>query len=126
MDYEIYYFEDDKGNAPVREYIKVLPDQDRAKIYAYLNRLSEVGPQMRRPMADYIGEKTGLYELRPSRHRIIYFFLERKNIILLHALLKKTDKIPEKDLRIAEDRKDICEVLKKYRMVDFEEFENDN
>ena len=70
-----------------------------------------------------MGNKTGLYELRPGRHRVIYFYMERKNIILLHAFFKKTDKIPESDIETALWRKEICQTLKRYNSVDFEEFE---
>lgn len=86
-----------------------------------LKHLSGVGYKMRRPFADYLGGKTGLYELRPGRHRVLYFFFIRNKVVLLHAFLKKTDAIPEKDIEIALGRKEICEVLHKYQKVDFSE-----
>ncbi|OGX13980.1 MAG: hypothetical protein A2351_05380 [Omnitrophica bacterium RIFOXYB12_FULL_50_7] len=98
-------------------------EAERAKVFAYLEHLSEYGPQMRRPMADYMGNKTGLYELRPGRHRVIYFYMEGKKIILLHALYKKSEKIPEGDVDEALWRKEICQTLKRYHLVNFEEFE---
>jgi hypothetical protein len=73
------------------------------------------------PFADYLGDRTGLYELRPGRHRVLYFFFVRSKVILLHAFLKKTDEIPKRDIEIALERKEICEVLLKYNRVDFEE-----
>ena len=75
---------------------------------------------MRRPFADYLGEKTGLYELRPGRHRVLYFFYIRNKVVLLHAFLKKTNTIPERDIEIALHRKEICEVPLKFNKVDFE------
>lgn len=121
MNFEILYFVDEKGNAPVQDYIKGLPGNEKAKVYAYLKHLSDVGYKMRRPFADYLGEKTGLYELRPGRHRVLYFFFIRSKVILLHAFLKKTDAIPDRDIEIALERKEICEVLHKYHKVDFSE-----
>ena len=121
MEYQAFYFEDNKGVAPVRDYILALPTAKKAKVFAYLHHLENVGPSMRRPMADYMGDRSGLYELRPGRNRVIYFYLQRNKIILLHAFLKKTEAIPEADIRVAEDRKDICETLGKYQMVNFEE-----
>ena len=121
MNFEVLYFVDEKGNTPVRECIKALPIPEKAKVYAYLKHLSDAGYQMRRPFADYLGDKTGLYELRPGRHRVLYFFLVRNKVILLHAFLKKTDEIPKRDIDIALQRKEICEVLLKYNKVDFEE-----
>ena len=121
MNFEVLYFVDEKGNAPVRGYLKALPSPEKAKVYAYLKHLSDAGYNMRRPFADYMGDKTGLYELRPGRHRVLYFFLVRNKVILLHAFLKKTDEIPKRDIELAFHRKEICEVLLKYHKVDFEE-----
>jgi hypothetical protein len=64
--FEIFYYVDEKGIAPVREYLSGLPEGQRAKIYAFINFLSEEGHRVRRPFADYLGDQTGLYELRPS------------------------------------------------------------
>ena len=119
MNFEVLYFVDEKGAVPVREYIQDLPEHEKAKVYAYLKHLSDVGHQMRRPFADYLGNKTGLYELRPGRHRVLYFFMIKNKIILLHALLKKTDKIPQREIDIALERKEICEVLHKFNEIDF-------
>ena len=121
MNFEVLYFVDEKGNVPVQKYIRSLPSAEKAKVFAYLTHLSDVGYKMRRPFADYLGEKTGLYELRPGRHRVLYFFFVRNKVILLHAFLKKTDEILTKDIKIALHRKEICEVLLKYNKVDFEE-----
>lgn len=38
-----------------------------------------------------------------NRHRIFYFTFVDKNIILLHAFLKKTAKSPEGEIKKAED-----------------------
>lgn len=121
MNFEVLYFVDEKGNAPVQEYMKRLPTNEKSKVYAYLKHLSDVGYKMRRPFADSLGAKTGLYELRPGRHRILYFFFIRNKVILLRALMKKTDAIPERDIEIALQRKEICEVFHKYHKVDFNE-----
>lgn len=118
--FEVLYFVDSKEHVPVRDYVMNLTETERAKVYAYLKHLGDVGYKMRRPFADYLGSKTGLYELRPGRHRMIYFFFIKNKIILLHAFLKKTDTIPEKEIKIALDRKETCQVLVKFNRVDFE------
>lgn len=59
---------------------------------------------MRRPVGDYLGNK--LYELRPKQTRIIYFFMLKDHAVLVHAFRKKTDGIPEKEMRIAQRRMD--------------------
>ena len=94
---------------------------EKAKAFAFINFLSEVGYKVRRPFADYLGDQTGLYELRPKPSRVIYFFCDKNKIVLLHAFIKKTKAIPEKDLKIALDRKENCDVLFKFNKAEFEE-----
>ena len=109
----ILFFVDARGNSPVKEFINSLSLKDQAKIAAYFNELKNQGHNLRRPMADYVGE--GVYELRPRDNRIFYFFFLRESAVILHAIKKKTNKIPPNDL-------DLC--LK--RKNEFEHFGNIN
>ncbi len=119
--FEIYYYVDEEGIVPVREYLLGLPEGQRSKAFAFINFLSEAGYNIRRPFGDYLGDQTGLYELRPKPSRVIYFFYQRNRIVLLHAFHKKTKAIPEIDLKMAMDRKENSEVLLKFRRAEFEE-----
>ena len=105
----IYYFIDENGNNPVEEFIASLPVKERAKVYAYIAELKAQGHNLRRPMADYLGN--GVYELRPKANRIFYFFFLKHSAVLLHAIRKKTDKIPEKELELCLKRKQAVEKL---------------
>lgn len=58
---------------------------------------------MRRPMVDYL--RDGIYELRPKHNRIFYFFYLGESAVLVYAIKKKTEKIPENDLRLCIKRK---------------------
>jgi phage-related protein len=98
-----------------------LPEGQKAKAFAFINFLAEVGFNIRRPFGDYLGDQSGLYELRPKPSRVIYFFHHKNKIVLLHAFYKKTKAIPEKELRIAQDRKENCEVLLKFNRAEFED-----
>ena len=99
----IYFFVDEQGRNPVKRFIDRLPLRDQAKIMAYLDELKKQGYNMRRPMADYLGN--GIYELRPGSNRIFYFFFLRENAVLLHAIRKKTDKISRGDIALCLKRK---------------------
>ena len=99
----IYYFVDERGHKPVEEFIRTLPTKERAKIFAYIVELKNKGHNLRRPIADYIGG--GIYEIRPKSNRIFYFFFLKHSAVLVHAIRKKTDKIPEKDLKLCLKRK---------------------
>ncbi|HLF18195.1 MAG TPA: type II toxin-antitoxin system RelE/ParE family toxin [Candidatus Omnitrophota bacterium] len=87
--------------------MKRLSLKEQFKIVAYFNELRIQGHNLRRPMADYIGD--GIYELRPRHNRIFYFFFLRDNVILLHAIRKKTDSIPQGDLDLCLKRKQLVE-----------------
>ena len=99
----IYFFVDEKGNNPVREFVESLPDKEQAKVAAYVSELKIQGHNLRRPLADYLGD--GIYELRPKNNRVFYFFFLKDNVILVHAIRKKTNKIPKEDLVLCLRRK---------------------
>ncbi|MEK7849237.1 MAG: type II toxin-antitoxin system RelE/ParE family toxin [Candidatus Omnitrophota bacterium] len=110
MPFSIYYFVDERGQKPVKEFIDSLPWKEQAKVMAYLVELWQQGHNLRRPMSDYL--KEGIYELRPKDNRIFYFFFHKDSIVLLHASRKRTDKIPPRDLTLCFKRKSQVEELK--------------
>jgi phage-related protein len=112
----ICFFIDERGEKPVKEFIDKLPLKEQAKIMAYLDELKKQGHNLRRPMADYLGE--GIYELRPRDNRIFYFFYLRENAVLLHAIRKKTDKIPQGDMDLCMKRKKQVESLGNIEKLD--------
>jgi phage-related protein len=112
----IYYFIDKKGNSPVEEFLNTLPAKEQCKIFAYLVELQQQGYNLRRPMADYLCH--GIYELRPKDNRIFYFFFLNDTAVLLHAIKKKRDKIPENDLRLCLDRKTQVEKCKNIERIE--------
>lgn len=61
-------------------------------------------------MADYVTQ--GLYELRPQANRIFYFFYLRESAVLVHAMRKKTDKLPAGDIALALKRKAVMEAAR--------------
>lgn len=103
----IYYFIDDRGRNPVKEFIDGLPLKEQQKVFAYISELRQQGHNLRRPMADYLQD--GIYELRPKSNRIFYFFFLGNSVILIHAIRKKTDKIPRQDLELCFSRKNETE-----------------
>ncbi|OGW79955.1 MAG: hypothetical protein A3G33_05105 [Omnitrophica bacterium RIFCSPLOWO2_12_FULL_44_17] len=98
----VIYYVDGNGWNPVWEYISFLPVDERDKCFEYIAYLEEMGERVRRPVGDYLGEK--LYELRPKQTRVIYFFMLKKYAVLVHAFRKKTDAVPERELKLAMNR----------------------
>jgi len=106
---EVAFFQEADGSAPVREWLVELRRQDakaHAKCVARIERLAELGHELRRPEADYLRE--GMHELRARKghvnYRIIYFFFEPDLAVLLHALTKE-GAVPEADIRKALHRR---------------------
>ena len=89
-----FYCEAD-GAVPVLEWFDSLPAKAQDKCRVRIQRLSELGYELRRPEADFL--RDGIYELRVGLHhvnyRILYFFHGRVAAILAHGLTKE-DRIP--------------------------------
>ena len=105
----VYFFVDEHDRSPVEEAMQDLSEKERMKVDAYIRMLKEYGHNLRRPLADYLGE--GIYELRPAAHRVFYFFFMKDSVVLLHTLRKKTDRIPLNDLDLCIKRKKVAESL---------------
>ena len=106
-EYAAYYFQTESERAPVEEFINGLDPAAQRKFFFKRSLLEEFGPRLPQPHAKRLEEN--LYELRFETHmgqvRVFYFF-EGKRIILVHAMKKKTQKLPAQELEIAMQRKD--------------------
>lgn len=76
----------------------------RAKLTRLLEIIETVGPfEMREPHVKNLGRK--LWEIRLNGRdgisRVIYCVLMERKIKLLHAFIKKTQKIPNKNMECA-------------------------
>jgi len=85
-----------QGLAGLGDYINDQNEKNQAKIDAYLDLLRENEGRLNYPYSSHVEGK--IWELRvdfaKNYHRIFYFIYIEKRIILLHAFLKKTKKIP--------------------------------
>lgn len=86
---------------PVNDFIYSLDEATFAKILKMLELLGDFGIRLKMPYSKKINDK--LYELRirgKREVRIIYIFTEEK-IILLYGFVKKSEKIPKKEIKLA-------------------------
>ena len=106
------YYEDARGRKQVKEFINEFDDKTKGKILTGIEYLADHWYEIRRPYADKI--ERGLYELRVdfawNSVRIIYAYMFKDYIVLLHGFKKKSDKIKEG-----------YKLLAKKRMTDFQE-----
>ena len=64
------YYPDARGANPALEFLLGLPQDEQQKAFAYVSYLEEQGERLRRPIAEYLGDR--MYELRPKHVRILY------------------------------------------------------
>ena len=105
------YYENSKGEKPVEEFINSLDVKIRAKLLARIEFLEEHWHELRRPLIDIVEDD--LWELRvqfaKNKIRVIYVYMFKDCIVLLHSFIKTTGPIPEND-----------KLLAKKRMIDFQ------
>ena len=103
---ELVFYQDKLGTCPVNKWLMDLPKKIQAKAEVRLERLAELGHELRRPEADYLRDE--IYELRwrmqTVNYRILYFFYGRKIVVLAHGLTKEKE-VPSKDIDLALKRK---------------------
>jgi hypothetical protein len=97
----VFYCEAD-GTAPVLDWLRSLPPKAQDKCVVRIERLAELGHELRRPEADLLRDK--IYELRVGlqgqNYRILYFFHGATAAVLAHGLVKERA-VPPADIERA-------------------------
>jgi hypothetical protein len=106
MSWQVDFFVDERGHAPVEEYLTSLPVQHRAKVLALIKMLEQEGPSLPFPYSSQVRGR--LRELRTQQGkdklRVLYIGDARRVFVLLHGIVKRSAQLPEEDIRIAEAR----------------------
>ncbi len=101
----IFYREDD-GSVPILEWLDSLQEKALDKCTVRIERLAELGHELRRPEADFL--RDGIYELRVGlqhvNYRMLYFFHGRTATVVSHGLVKEAE-VPPKEIEKAIERK---------------------
>ena len=101
----ILYCEED-GACPFLEWLDELPVKAQDKCLVRVERLCELGHELRRPEADLL--RDGIYELRASlqgvNYRILYFFHGTVAAIVSHGIVKERA-VPPKEIERAMERR---------------------
>ena len=100
----VFYAEDDRS-APLLTWLDQQQRKVQDKCLVKIERLAELGHELRRPEADFL--RDGIYELRVRHRRInyrmLYFFYER--IAVLSHGLTKENVVPDFEIDLAITRK---------------------
>ena len=106
---DVVIFKENDGSVPLIDWLDQIPERARIKCLVRIERLSQMGNELRRPEADYL--KDGIYELRVSlqgiNYRMLYFF-HGKQGVLSHGLAKES-RVPPNDIDLAIRRKAMFE-----------------
>jgi phage-related protein len=101
MKYTITYY-----NESVQESVASLPKTLQAHYINLTDRMVSYGAYLGEPHTKALGN--GLFELRLKGSegiaRVFYCTLVNRRIMMLHSFVKKTQKTPPRELRIAENR----------------------
>lgn len=101
MSYSIHYY-----SQAVQADIMNLPETLQARYAALSLRMIGAGPNLGEPHTKAFGG--GLFEMRlkgaEGIARVFYCTLVGRRIVMLHSFVKKTDKTPPTERRIAEHR----------------------
>lgn len=104
MTYKVILLETARQKKSIEKFIKSLSPATTAKLIHSIDLLEKYGPILRLPHSKKI--RSNLYELRirgKEEVRIFYTIAKRK-IYLLHAIKKKRQKIPKREISIALER----------------------
>lgn len=101
----VVFFAEDDGSAPVLTWLDPQQTKVQDKCLVKIERLAELGHELRRPEADFL--RDGIYELRVRyrrvHYRLLYFFHERTAVIA-HGPTKE-GVVPDKEIDLAVTRK---------------------
>jgi phage-related protein len=94
------------GREPVREWLKLLPDEDRKVVGEDIKDVEFSWP-IGMPLCRALGK--GLWEVRSElkggRLARVLFCVHDSRMVLLHAFIKKTQKTPQAELELALKRR---------------------
>jgi phage-related protein len=101
---DVYFFETETKNEPVREWLQLLTPRDKKLIGEDIKTV-QFGWPLGMPLVRYID--SDLWEVRSklsSNIARVLFVLEGNAMVLIHGFIKKQQKIPKPDLDLAKAR----------------------
>jgi phage-related protein len=108
MEFEILFYTDEAGNSPIEDFLIGLVTKNRVLLAQTRSGLQKLRYRAyhKEPLSKHL--EAGLWEVRIKAGtdilRIIYTFGKGKIIILLHVFIKKQQKTPIDQLKIARKR----------------------
>ena len=103
---KVLFYQGEDGSVPVIDWLDKIPAKALQKCKVRIERLAELGHELRRPEADLLRDK--IYELRIGlqgiNYRILYFYHGVLAVILAHGITKEQE-VPTQEINRALERK---------------------
>ena len=106
--FEIEFYTDQNGKCDISDFIDELDSKAETnkdarvqlrQVLFCIDMLSRNGNNLSTNIAKHINDE--IWELRPGKNRVLYFFQKNDKYVLLHHFVKKTQKTPKKEIEKA-------------------------
>ncbi len=99
-----FFKQDASGSEPVRDWLKTLPADERKAIGEAI-KAAQLGWPLGLPLVDHLSGD--IWEIRiklTNRIARVLFVIDGATMVLLHGFIKKDQKTPKQELKLAKDR----------------------
>jgi len=102
---QVVFYKTPAGNEPVRAWLKKQPKEERKEIGVELLKVQLIYPDAGMPLVEPIDKRLWAVRVSLRDHWArVLFTVKNKTIILLHGVMKKTNKLDRDDIELAQDR----------------------
>ena len=105
--FQLEFYKTEDGKEPVADFLDSLDDKMAAKLIGLMEILEEKGTELRMPYSEHLGDQ--IFALRcklgSNITRALYFFYSGRRIIVTNGFVKKTQKTPPCELKLAKERR---------------------
>ena len=102
-EFEIVFYAKENGEEPAKEFILSQPPKMRAKLLRLLEMMRRNGNELGEPYTKLLGD--GIFGIRAKQAtditRVLYFFEVGSKIVLTNGFVKKTQRIPIREINKA-------------------------
>jgi len=123
--FNLIFYQKSNGRAPVQEFMNDLlkkhKENEFSQMVSAFDKIKEYGPEVNSVYHNLIKHlRDDIWELRPGRNRVLFFYWRGNDIVFLHSFQKTSQKTPlneiEKAIREKKDyikQNDVAEVKRK-------------
>jgi phage-related protein len=102
----VVFYETARGERPAEAWLRDQNVKVQARFARIFDLLEEHGTSVREPYVTHLRDKLWEVRLEHQRvqYRLLYFSVSRRQFVMLHGFVKKTQRTPARELEVAEQR----------------------